>query len=140
MGFLFGTDLASRIIDALRPEGGLKKTQTRRLVKENEFFQKTDGRISAVYTSTRRKKWCVEKDYAISVKRGGVGVARIHITGIRLEPLCDITDEDVRAEGFETRQEFFERLFMLYGKKLDLAQSAWAINFEYVENSYQGGL
>jgi len=140
MGFLFGKDLAKLIIGNLRPEGALKKTQTRRLDNKNEGFLKVDDKISVVYTGKGHVKWRVGQDYAICVKRGGVAVARFRITEIRNERFCDISNVDVTAEGFASREEFFERLRLLYGKKFDLTQFAWVINFEYIPDSYQGGL
>ena len=140
MGFLFGKDLARLIIDGLRPEGALKKTQTRRMDNKYEGFLKIDDKISVVYTGKGRVKWRVGNDYAIKVNRLGVAVARFRITEIRNERFCDISNADVTAEGFASREEFFNRLRLLYGKKFDLAQSAWVINFEYIPDSYQGGL
>jgi len=139
MAFLFGKDLATLIIDEIRPVGGLKKTQTRRADDKNEFFQKVDGKISVVYTNKGREKWRVGNIYAVKVSRLGGGIAKIRITGIRLTRFCDISSEDVTAEGFASRDDFFDRIESLYKNKLLPTQSAWAITFEYVKNSYKKG-
>jgi|GEM_PF-1772183 len=137
MGFLFGEDLAIQIIDDIRPDGVLPKRETRRLDK-GETSQKDGLLITHVLTAKGRVKWRVGQDYAICVKRGGVGVARIKVLGITHERICDISEESARAEGFDNPKAFFARLRMLYGKKLDLTGYVWAIRFEYVVDSYTG--
>ena len=47
-----------------------------------------------------RVQWEIGRTYAVQPGRGKPAVARIRITNIRQERLCDITAADARAEGF----------------------------------------
>jgi len=107
-----------------------RKTQTRRLVKDGEvalynpsgIIDRTDvsmaviggetyvvgppdvvaqAPITAVRTGSGRLKWAVGRTYAVQPGRGQAAVARIRLTGIRLERVQDITEEDAWKEGFE---------------------------------------
>jgi hypothetical protein len=56
---------------------------------------------------------------------------RIRITDIRRETdVRQISNEDVRAEGFASRDEFLATWYKLNGKQYD----AWVIEFELVED------
>jgi hypothetical protein len=85
-----------------------EKTQTRRIRKNNHAGSFTDGTYFAVYnTVTGYPTWQVGRDYAVQPGRGKAQVARIRITGVRLEDVREISDGDVKAEGFETASDFF---------------------------------
>lgn len=94
------------------------KTQTRRLVKPGEYAITIPadrdvplaGRISAVMDDAKQNGviYAVGKDYAVQPGRTAKGIARIRITDIRCEDVRNISDEDVKAEGFADHEEFFE--------------------------------
>lgn len=50
--------------------------------------------------------------------RGQTAVARIQITDIRQEDVRLISDEDVKAEGFESKLAFLERWVSMHDKKM----------------------
>ena len=55
----------------------------------------------------------------------------IRITGVSLEYITDISDEDVRREGFGSRSEFFTALRSIYPGATRYMR-AWVISFELV--------
>jgi hypothetical protein len=80
---IFSKELISKILNGT-------KTETRRLVKDNEFFDELNkavvriiimnegfedgfGRIKS-HSASERVKWRVGKDYAVQLKRGGKGL------------------------------------------------------------------
>jgi len=93
-----------------------EKTQTRRLHKPNHstipgwhttniVVVKTHYQSKGIERS--KSLWVVGKTYAVqppgepgSHARGGKGVGYIRITQMRLEPLQDISDDDLIKEGF----------------------------------------
>lgn len=88
-----------------------EKTQTRRIRKPgDEFFPEDLGMPSAVMHkgfSAYRLMWEVGRTYAVQTGRTQPGVARIRITSIRCEDVREISEADVKAEGFETASDFF---------------------------------
>lgn len=91
-----------------------EKWQTRRLAKPN----------SQPYT--------VGNLYAVQPARGKPAVARIRITGIRLERVTSITIEDAIAEGFESCEEFLNAWVEIHGKSA-LNKMVWVLEFVLVE-------
>lgn len=91
-----------------------RKTQTRRVVKDV-------------------CKYRVGQHYSVQPGRGRREVARVQITGIRREPLSNISrsPEDVRAEGFQSADEFAEVWEEIHGK-LDGRQLVDVIDFVVV--------
>lgn len=73
------------------------KTQTRRPRKKGDIAM-VDGVTIAVYRKDRLL-WRVEKTYAMKPGRTKKSVGRILLTGIRLEKVGDISDDDAIAEG-----------------------------------------
>lgn len=88
-----------------------EKSQTRRIRKPgDEFFPEDLGDAAAVMHkgfSAYRLMWEVGKTYAVQPGRGKPAVARIQIVNIRREDVREISDADVKAEGFETASDFF---------------------------------
>jgi hypothetical protein len=60
--------------------------------------------------------------------------ARIRITGLRREDVRTISDDDVKAEGFGSRDEFMQTWEMMH-KTYD----AWVIEFELLKESVSNG-
>lgn len=81
------------------------KTQTRRVVKENQDLWFDDGNY--VVYENGRVKYRVGQTYAVQPGRCKKAVARIRITDIRQEHLHDITAEDAVAEGIALDLEHF---------------------------------
>lgn len=125
-----------------------EKTATRRLVKpgqySNEWHLDGDGdlRINEVLVrpakpdrfgmTIGRQVYGVGKTYAVQPGRGQKSVARICITGIRRERVCDISEADAVAEGFEGVNKFIET-FMQINPKSTLESDVWVIEFKRVE-------
>lgn len=117
-----------------------KKTQTRRVVKDGEFFAKSSVPGSAfVYTylsnDKSRTKWALGRTYAIVPKRGAKGIGRrIRITAIRREWLHDISEADAIAEGVGSVAEYkaLWDAINAAGSWL-MAGYVWVLSFELVE-------
>lgn len=82
------------------------KTQTRRLVKPGD-------EISAAQTCIYRYHpyrilYEVGRTYAVQPARTAKAIARIRITGIRMEDVRNISGADVEAEGFSDMYAFLE--------------------------------
>jgi hypothetical protein len=94
-----------------------EKTQTRRIVKPGErleeFFYDCphkhvyNAKDRLVYQTWPGVTYGDNPTYAVQPGRGQKQVARIRIRDIRREDVREISDEDVKAEGFETASDFF---------------------------------
>lgn len=115
-----------------------RKNQTRRPVKPGEKFESlsserlrlqsaTDAIVSVVHNG--RRKWRVFDNYAIQPGRGKKGVGFIQLVSIRIERVTDISLKDTKAEGFETREEFFEVWRGFYG---NIEGDCWVLEFQYL--------
>jgi len=87
-----------------------EKTQTRRIYKLNKHYPSfSNDTYWAVFgVQGAPPIYEVGHTYAVQPGRGKPAVARIQITEIRREDVRCISDEDVKAEGFETTAEFLE--------------------------------
>lgn len=108
------------------------KTQTRRVVTANHEAVRDKNNNIIVVTSNGRIKWQVGQTYAVQPGRGKPQVARIKITGLDMEPVTAISEADAIAEGYETRQEFFDTWVKINGEE-SLNGQAWVVSFELVE-------
>lgn len=104
-----------------------EKTQTRRPVKDGEFFNGIE-----VYSPTGILKWRVWNTYAVQPGRTAKSVGRIEITNIRIERLYRITLADARAEGFSGIDEFIRVWQEIYPKG-SLLDSVYVLEFELVK-------
>lgn len=105
------------------------KNQTRRPVKSGEIFE--DNR--RILKADKRIMYEVGKSYAIQPNRGKKAVARFLLTGLRKEPLDSITQADAHAEGYESREGFFETWRKVHGQNADLSCEVWVFEFELRE-------
>jgi len=108
-----------------------QKTQTRRIVKAGDYAKYqflliafiADGQLSDETRSHKNPIEFIERDrkviystdktyaaktYAVQPARGQKAVGRIRITSIRREDVRNVSDEDVKAEGFDDPAFFFE--------------------------------
>lgn len=82
-----------------------RKTETRRIVTDRMSLVTLPSGQRAIVQRTRdgktRIKWQVGHTYGVQPKRGRPSIARIEVTGLRIEPLHAITDDGARAEGVD---------------------------------------
>ena len=109
------------------------KTQTRRPVKPGQTLEVAEdsypaGVFAEIGSGYYRTVYIVGNTYAVQPGRGKHGVGRIRITGLRREDVRTISDDDVKAEGFSSRDEFMQTWEMMH-KTYD----AWVIEFELVK-------
>jgi hypothetical protein len=110
-----------------------EKWQTRRLAKQNERLcaeKDMFGERVFIRDTNNRRLYEVGKSYAVQPNRGKKAVARIVIKAIRREPVRAIDEQDARAEGFTTREEFLTAWRTIHGSKSNLNRIVWVIEFE----------
>jgi len=130
------------------------KTQTRRIVKEWDYFVNyassncnLTGGYTAVFNSNKRLRFRSYATYSVQGGRGQKGVARIEITSIAYKNVRSFTDEEIKAEGFASRKEFFDVWCSMHDPKIATLPNrdvlmetapqyfyqAWVINFNLLQ-------
>jgi len=104
-----------------------EKWQTRRLVKQDEKFDKECQRVMRM---GKRIVYEVGKSYAVQPNRGKKAIARILLTKIRCDPVEAISEADAVAEGFSSRKAFIQTWYSIHGKTANLGQLVWVLEFE----------
>ncbi len=117
---IFAPDLAEKILAG-------EKTQTRR---PRMGANPTGERGGWIDDPCRYK---VGRSYAVQPGRGKKAVARIRVLRVDPQAMCDMTDADARAEGFDSPAAFASRWLEMYGRG-NWLDPVWRITFE-VENS-----
>ncbi len=108
-----------------------KKTQTRRLVRENEVAVRgRNNRIDRVQINGR-DKWRIGTTYAVQKGRSKPQIARIELIAINSQLVQNISTQDALAEGFNSRAEFFVMWRRIHGESLSL-QRVWVLHFVLV--------
>lgn len=108
-----------------------RKTRTSRLVKPGDAaVPGADGSIEAV-TLNGRDKYRVGKTYAVQPGRGKPAVARIRLLSIERKVVAKATNEDAKAEGYDSREAFFETWRSIHGAD-KLSADVWMLTFELV--------
>ena len=144
---IFSPDMLIKVLDG-------SKTQTRRRVKDRDWIRWVKGSTEIVahhhfkspigYSEDHgydisgvnragRALWTVCNTYAVCPGRGQKAVARIRILDIRAQSPSLISEADARAEGFDSREAFWDKLRALYGDGVDLDALYWALTFELVK-------
>ena len=108
------------------------KWHTRRIIDDGKWIRDNSTQLFIAIKRNGRTLYAVGNTYAVQPARGKPAVARIRITGMRLEPVTSITIEDAIAEGFESCKEFFNAWVEIHGKS-GLNKMVWVIEFELVE-------
>jgi hypothetical protein len=90
-------------------------------------------------TQTRRlgkKRWNVGSAHQAKTSLFGERFAWLVITGVRKEKLCDISDEDVRREGYETRAGYYDAFVAINRLgTYTLGELVWVVDFRLVKDS-----
>ena len=74
-----------------------------------EHVQKIlDGHKTMTRRSVKGRHYKIGGDYAVQLHRNKPSMFRIAITGKKLERLGDITTEDVKLEGYDSKDEFID--------------------------------
>lgn len=126
-----------------------EKTQTRRIVKPKEFSNEwglggeNDETINEVlmprtkvdkYGMTLpRNVYLLGKTYAVQPGRGKKQIARIRLKCIRLEDVREISDEDVKAEGFKSKTAFWSVWCKMHDK------DTWDSQYELIRPDFVKG-
>ena len=108
-----------------------RKTQTCRIAKPNEnAVRASDGSIVAV-TLRGHDKYRVGKTYAVQPARAKPAVARIGLVGIEHKRISEVTLQEAQAEGYATREAFFEVWRNIHGDA-NADADVWVLTFELV--------
>lgn len=110
---------------------GQKTKTSRRIAAGDAAEVGSDGKIEAV-TTNGRDKYRVGKSYAVQPARGKPAVARIRLLAIERKPVSAATEADVKAEGFDSREAFFETWRSIHGADT-LDTDVWMLTFELVK-------
>jgi hypothetical protein len=116
---IFARDLAEKIVRG-------EKTQTRRLRHGENSTGKPGGWVDEPC------RYKVGRTYAVQPGRGAKSIGRIRILSVTPQAFCDMTKDDVLAEGFQTHSAFAARWLSMYGKGSWL-DPVWRIEFELVK-------
>ena len=108
-----------------------RKTKTSRLVSPDHAAEvDANGGITTVLVNGR-EKYRVGKTYAVQPARGKPAVARIRLTGIERKQVSEISAEEAAAEGYASREAFFEAWHHIHGEHKHQAD-VWVLSFELV--------
>lgn len=107
---LFRPELVPLIIDG-------KKTQTRRT------WSRPRVRVGSVHH--------------VKTRLFGEAHCRVRITGLRRERLGDISEEDARAEGCSSREEFIRLWRSIHGS-WEEDRAVWVVTFEVIDGVRSG--
>lgn len=90
-----------------------EKTQTRRLIKPYERLVKIEGGTLPIIrieiekpNMPTRIKWETGRRYANQPGRGKLAISHFRVLDIWFEDVRGISEDDAKAEGFESRLEF----------------------------------
>lgn len=88
-------------------------------------------------TMTRRPidgpcAFVVGQQFAVQPGMARPRIATAEIVAVGRERVDDITNTAARAEGFDSRWEFFDYWRKLYGRNADMARGVWVIEFKLV--------
>lgn len=94
------------------------KTQTRRIQKPWQALMRFDrsGEPFVYDTRTGRVVYQAGKTYAVQSGRGQPAIGRIYIEDISSQDVREISDADVRAEGFAFKEDFLNTWTQMHDK------------------------
>gem|GEM_PF-1988249 len=115
-----------------------KKTETRRIIKPDEYLDFKRGSPNKVYKGGARPrlKWVVGGNYAAVPKRGQKAFGRIQIERIWIESVQDITKAGAIAEGVGSVEAYKTLWNRINGKtkgaRWEDNPTVWVIEFKYL--------
>ena len=83
-----------------------------------------------------KRRWKVGSTHQAKTTLFGKAFAQLRVTGVRQQRLCDISDEDVKCEGYLTRADYYDA-FVLINRlgTYTLGELVWVIDFELVKDA-----
>ena len=83
-----------------------------------------------------KKRWNVGSIHQAKTKLFGEPFARLRIMAVRQEKLCDISDEDVKREGYSTRAEYYDAFVAINRLgTYTLGELVWVVDFKLVKEA-----
>ena len=85
-------------------------------------------------TETRRKgqrRWKIGSTHQVRRAMLERSLIIVKITDLQHEPLGEITETDAIAEGFQSRQHFFEKWINIHDV-IDYSELVWVVRFQLV--------
>src|SRR5664279_740162 len=108
-----------------------RKTQTSRLVTPHDSAVYGSGHEIVAVTVNGRDKYRVGKTYAVQPARGKPAVAHIRLVRIEGKKVSATTLAEAKAEGFASREAFFETWNEIHGAN-QLDADVWMLTLELV--------
>lgn len=109
-----------------------QKTVTRRIISDSEVAIRGNCNRIMEVKHNGRVKWRVGGTYSVQPGRGHSQLARVRLTRITQQLLTRISTDEAIAEGFSSRQEFFQTWKVIHGPEM-LNVRVWVLEFELVE-------
>lgn len=103
------------------------------IFSEDHISKIRDGTKTMTRRSFRsRNTYRIGRSYTVQPGRGKHGLFKIKVTDLKFEWLGDITSEDIKAEGYDTKEEFVE-VWSKINKNYNPRQAVTVIKFEVEE-------
>jgi len=92
-----------------------------------------DMLLSGKKRATVRLGKVIPKYREVIVHSGGKPICKVRITRVTHKKVSELTDEDARKDGFESRRELLKELKKVYGKRLSGDEEVTIIEFEVLQ-------
>ena len=101
------------------------------LLFKRQFISKIREGIKTQTRRLKQPRLKIDKTYQLRENYRTVLPDKIHVTDIFQQYLGEITQEDIKKEGFKTMEEFIRVWTDIYGY-FDPNEFIWVIEFQYI--------
>ncbi len=98
------------------------------------IFKKDYGRdlLERKKQTTIRLYSPLKKGDEVEIIAGSVRLGTAKIVDVEVKKLKELTDEDARADGFESREKLIRELRKIYGRKISESSEVKIIRFKFL--------